>query len=483
MKLKALRVLLSAAAFLCLTLFFLGLGGGFGLLAKLQFLPALLTCSAWAAVAMVSAALFGRIYCSTLCPLGVLQDVLGRLARVFGRRRFKPLPNLVWARTASVLVCAGLLAFGGASLAGLMDPYSTFGRIASQLLLPAADAACNWLADALGTDGAVVVFKRDVFVRGISGLTLACASLAALAVLVARWGRVVCNVVCPTGAMLAMLSKKSLFRIAIDPSRCKACGLCSQACKAGCLDGKAQTIDNSRCVRCFNCLPACPHGAIAFRPALPRPKAAKAEAKAVENVNLRSFVGDTACAAAFGAWALGGFRKLGEGRGASAGTGAVPPPGASVASLRAKCTACGLCVARCPRQVLTPAGFSDYGTLGALMPKMDFARGFCRPDCTECGEACPTGAIPPLSAKAKPDARMGTAEWDRAKCLVCAEGISCGLCARRCPHGAVSLKEEERDDNGKKAKVSVPVVDRDKCRGCGACEHYCPSRAIRVRPL
>ncbi len=482
MKLKALRVLLAAAAFLCLTLFFLGLGGGFGLVAKLQFLPALLTCSAWAAAIFLPTVLFGRVYCSTLCPLGVLQDVLGRIARVFGRRRFIPLPDLVWARTASVLVCVGLLAVGGASLAGLMDPYSVFGRIASQLLLPAADAAANWLADALGTDGAVVVFKREVFVRGVSGFALACASLAALAVIVVRWGRIVCNTVCPTGALLAMLSKKSLFRIAIDPSRCRECGLCSQVCKAGCLDGRARTVDNSRCVRCFNCLPACPHGAIAFQSALPRRKAANAESNAVANVDLRSFVGDTVCAAAFGAWALGGFRKLGGGRGASAVAGVLPPPGSSVASLRAKCTACGLCVARCPRQVLVPAGLSDYGMLGALMPKMDFERGFCRPDCTECGEACPTGAIPKLSAAAKKEVRIGTAEWNRAECLACAEGISCGLCARRCPHGAISLKEEERDEGGKKTKVSVPVVDGDKCRGCGACEHYCPARAFHVRP-
>ncbi len=466
--LKVLRVLVAAGLFTLVTLFFLGLGGGFGLLERIQLVPALLGCAlvplaAWLVVTL----LFGRVYCSLVCPLGILQDVLGRL---FHWRKYAPTRVSYRTEAARVLFWSLLVfvgALGGVSLIGLIDPYSVFGRIAALLLQPVAETGNNLLADGLGTDGAVVLFKREVFVRSVSGFIVAGSSLVLLATLVAWRGRIFCNMVCPVGALLAMLSRKTLFRIAIDPALCVKCGLCSGVCKAQCLDGKTQTVDDARCVRCFNCLGACPGGAISFAP-MRMTGSVSPDDKA-----RRGFLTGAGCLA-FGAVFSGKrFRKADAPR-------ALPPPGADEASLRRKCTACGLCVARCPRKVIAPAGVSEYGPLGFMMPRMDFARGFCDPNCTVCGEVCPTGAIRPLDRAAKRQVKIGRAVFDRTRCLACTEKISCGLCERRCPQKAITLKEREVPNGEKTIKIKVPVVDAAKCTGCGACENYCPSHAMTV---
>ena len=474
--LKILRVLVAAGMFVLVTLFFLGLGGGFGLLEKIQVGTALLGCSVIPLVAWFAATLlFGRVYCSVACPLGILQDVLGRLVKlVWWRMRYAPRPDRPWVRVAAMLVFAVLAVCGGVSLAGLLDPYSVFGRIASGLLQPAAEWMNNALADHLGTEGAVVLFKREVFVRSVEGLVVSASALVLLLVLVAWKGRLVCNTVCPMGAVLAVLSKKPAFRIAIDPAKCVKCGLCSGACKALCLDGKAQLVDNARCVRCFNCIGACPKGAISFAPAW----TACLEPKADES--RRAFLatagagvvaaGTVACAS--GRVAVGAARE-----------DVLPPPGTDAAKLNAKCTACGLCVAKCPKKVLVPAEYGAYGPLSFLQPRMDFAHGFCDPNCTTCGEVCPTGAIPLLDLAGKKQTKIGLAAFDSAKCLACTEKIPCGLCERRCPQKAISLKETEIKAGGKSVKVQMPVVDAAKCTGCGACENYCPAQAMRVRGL
>ena len=121
--LKILRVLVAACVFTLVTLFFLGLGGGFGLLEKIQIMPALLGCAAIPLVAwLVATLLFGRVYCSVVCPLGILQDLLGRLARVFGRRTFAPRPDRPVVRFAAGMVFALVVVYVYVS-----PTFSTFG--------------------------------------------------------------------------------------------------------------------------------------------------------------------------------------------------------------------------------------------------------------------------------------------------------------------------------------------------------------------
>ena len=146
----------------------------------------------------------------------------------------------------------------------LIDPYSLYGRVATHLLQPAAYALNNaaaWIAD---RSGHPLIFKQDIFIRSVLALSVASASLLIVGFLAAGWGRLYCNTVCPVGSLLAVLSRRPLFRIAIDENACVGSGLCERTCKAGCIDAKARTVDAGRCVACFDCLNACRKGAIRY---------------------------------------------------------------------------------------------------------------------------------------------------------------------------------------------------------------------------
>ena len=159
---------------------------------------------------------------------------------------------------------------------------------------------------------------------------------------------------------------------------------------------------------------------------------------------------------------------------------AVAPPGTDAARLRARCTGCNLCVAKCPTRVLKAATF-EYGLGGTMMPVMDFARGYCEKGCTRCGEVCPTGAICRLSAEEKAKTKIGRAAlvsgWED-KCLACKEKHPCALCEKHCPYGAVKVVEEKAKDG---TSVRRPTIDEIACVGCGACMHVCPAHVLDVR--
>ena len=150
-----------------------------------------------------------------------------------------------------------------------------------------------------------------------------------------------------------------------------------------------------------------------------------------------------------------------------------PPPGSDcVSDLMRRCTACNLCISRCPSNVLRAAGLG-YGLGGVMMPRMDFTHGFCRPDCNECGKACPAGAIRPFRPFEKKEMRQAIAVYRKTECLVAKEGLACGNCVAHCPYGAIAMV---KDGDGR----SYPKVDPSRCTGCGACEYHCPAKAIRV---
>lgn len=453
-RLKLRRVVIAALSLVGIVLFFLGFDCCNS--TEGQFVPALFGGSLVVlAVLLVISFLCGRVYCSFACPLGILQDVLIRLTRRIRRRPFTPQAAhpVVQGTFLSVFLLFTVLGFS-ASLASLIDPYGIFGRFLAHLVLPVRDAIVNFLADRFGVEGPVVLFKREVFLAGAGVLGVVISSLLVLTALVAWRGRVFCTTVCPVGTVLGWLARVSPFRLAVDASACVKCGRCTGVCKTGCLDGKAGTLDNERCVRCFNCVSACPKDAIKWKGAW------KGE---VDRGRRTALVNLVSLGAVYGLGSVF-FRRARD-----CAKRELPPPGAKVSELRLKCTACGLCMARCPKKIIVPAGFGDYGGTGFMMPKLDFSRGFCDPECTICGDVCPSGAILALWPDDKRAWRVGLAKWDEQKCLVCSEKVSCGLCARRCPYQAITLDEEKR-----------PVVDAEKCVGCGACEHYCPVGAISV---
>ncbi|MCL2123744.1 MAG: 4Fe-4S binding protein, partial [Desulfovibrionaceae bacterium] len=267
--LRTLRIALAVLCFAGFSMLFLDVSGifpqKFAFLAKIQLVPALLSGS-FLIVAVLAACtlLFGRIYCSTLCPLGVLQDMLSRLGR---KKRFRFSKGRPLLRAGALLVFFLAFLTGASLLFSLLEPYSAFGRIAASLLAPIWQSGGNVLALASERAGNFAVGPTPVWQKGLAALAVAAATLGVISVLAVRSGRTWCNTLCPVGACLGLLHCFALFRPRIDSKKCARCGVCAQSCKASCIDAENMRMDSSRCVTCFNCLINCPNHAISYAPA------------------------------------------------------------------------------------------------------------------------------------------------------------------------------------------------------------------------
>lgn len=465
--LRKLRICLAAIVFIAAVLLFLNLWEGAALklsfLAKWQFLPAVLALNVVViAVLVVVTLLFGRIYCSVICPLGILQDIIGRLGRIGKKNKMRYSPSkekkvryIVWVVFVATLI-AGLN-----YLVVLLDPYGLFGKMVAS----AGGKFVGWLVPAVAAVAFVVI-----------------------AVLAWKNGRTWCNTICPVGTTLGFFSRFAIFRPVINADACKSCHVCEKKCKAACINIAEHKIDYSRCVDCFDCIDSCKFGAmkykIAGRAGNDVKKAAEDAKDAGNDAGRRAFLASSAMiatAATVGAQTKkldGGLAAIEDKKIPERTVPLTPFGSESVKDFYKKCVACQLCVSACPNNVLRPS--TDLDRL--MQPEMSYEKGYCRPECTECSQVCPAGAILPLTPEEKTQFHIGVASVERSLC-VAEDGISCGNCARHCPVGAILMvPQDESDDNS----PYIPVVDEAKCIGCGACENLCPSRpfsAITVNGL
>ena len=233
-------------------------------MSKIQFLPALLAVNVGVVLALVALTLlFGRVYCSVICPLGVMQDIVSWFAgrRKKHRYRFSYSPALTWLRWTMLAV------FVAAMLAGvgwLIAPHSAYGRIASNLFAPIYAWGNNGLAWIAERMDSYAFYSVEVWMKSLGMFLIAVVTFAGLSFLAWRSGRTWCNTVCPVGTLLGVLSRRSLFRPRFDVSKCNGCKLCARSCKASCIDPANHTIDYSRCVACMDCLESCHQGAITY---------------------------------------------------------------------------------------------------------------------------------------------------------------------------------------------------------------------------
>lgn len=479
--LRRLRQSLAIIVFLLITLLFLDFSGTFhvwfGWLAKIQFLPALLAVNLGVVAGLVALTLlFGRIYCSVICPLGIMQDGfawLGKHAKK-NRYRFSPAKNILRYIMLAVMALAVILGIG--SLVALLAPYSAYGRIVQSLLAPIWAWGNNLLADWAESHDSYAFYTVDVWMRGLSTVVVGALTLIILAVLAWRGGRTYCNTICPVGTVLGFLSRYSLFKPVIDTSKCNGCGLCARNCKAACIDSKNHKIDYSRCVDCMDCIDKCSQGAISFTHRTSASSAhIKEEVDAKADASRRQFLGVTAAMTVATAVKAqektvdGGLAAIAERKIPVRKTRIVPPGAVSLRNLSSHCTACQLCVSVCPNGVLRPSG----GLLTLMQPESSYERGYCRPECTKCSDVCPTGAIKPIDVAEKSSIQIGHAVWIKENCLPLTEGVECGNCARHCPVGAITMVPSNLAD---KKSHRIPAVNTERCIGCGACENLCPSR-------
>lgn len=267
--LRKIRIALAIVSITLVTLLFVDFSGTcarhFGWMAKIQFLPALLAANVVVVAALVLVTLvFGRVYCSVVCPLGIMQDVFGRLGRLGRKHRFRYgySPAKTVLRVVMLAVMAVAIVLGIAAIVTLLAPYSAYGRIAQTLLQPVWIFGNNLLADAAERADSYAFYRVDIWLRSPLTLIVAVITLAVLAVLAWRNGRTYCNTICPVGTVLGYIARFSLLRPVIDTSKCVNCGLCSRKCKGACIDSRNHRIDYTRCVACMDCLDTCTHGAI-----------------------------------------------------------------------------------------------------------------------------------------------------------------------------------------------------------------------------
>ena len=460
---RKIRIAIAILFFAGITLLFVGvpfLTSWLGWMPKLQFLPAVMALNVLVIVlVLVLTLLFGRIYCSTICPLGVFQDGISRVRVTLGRLRKNRKPfhfrkEHKWLRYGIWVLFVAALAAGVQSFVAILAPYSAYGRIVA----------------------GIVHFKAGAV------LIVAAATLLVVGLLAFFTGREYCNSICPVGTTLSFFSRFALFRPVIDADKCKNCKLCEVNCKASCIDVANHKIDYSRCVVCFDCIGNCKFDALKYRRYKIAPETKPLDSAAGEvsssaaiasrGSGRRAFL----AGAAMGLTAIaleaqnkkrdGGFAEVLPKRAIDRETPVTPPGSLSVRDFYKRCTACQLCVSACPNKVLRPS--TDLKHL--MQPEMGFENGYCRPECTKCSEICPSGAIVRITPEEKTIYHVGTASVDRSLC-VAEKGTKCGNCARHCPVGAIQMVESHDG-------YMVPTVNTELCIGCGACENLCPSRPV-----
>ena len=502
--LRKTRITFSILFFTLITIFFLDfaevLPQEFHVVAMIQFIPALLALNWIILVALLLLTfVFGRVYCSSICPMGVYQDIVSWIRKKTSnkknkkRYKYKPALNILrWSFLGATLVA---FLFGFSFLLGLLDPYSAFGRMAVHLFKPAYQAGNNLLADVFTHFGNNTFYRVGIYLLSLTSTIIALITLITVGILAWRNGRIYCNSVCPVGTALGFISKYALYQIRFDSEKCTLCGSCSRNCKASCIDFKNMTVDGSRCINCFNCIESCKESGLKYRRVIARSTATKQannESRSAINTSLRAKRSNpiinrstkeaqqrrlfltTLLITTYAAGKLFAEKTLHLGPKVDIKRRQpIMPPGATtIEQFSQKCTSCHLCVSKCPSRVIKPS-FLEYGIGGMMQPMLDFDHRFCNYDCTLCADVCPTGALTHLTQETKHTTQIGVVQLYLENCIVYTDETNCGACSEHCPTQAVSMIPY-------KGSLTIPHIKQEICVGCGGCEFICPSKPYKA---
>lgn len=433
----------------------------------------------------VGTLLFGRVFCGWVCPFGATHHLLGWLFKPkrskdrIARNAFQPASGFKYVLLAAFCGAACL----GSLQVGLLDPISLYHRSVAACLFPLVEHGLR----SIMPEGFAWIYPGHIPLHAwgwIIGSVVLALFLANLAV-----PRFFCRYLCPLGGLLGLLSRFSLFRIARDGKACVNCGLCVQHCEGACEPDRA--IRRSECLACFNCFDDCPHGALSYG-FLPTEDG---------EVSWPAVRGRRMAMGAMAGVVLAPMARL-SGRTTRGYSGAVIRPPGSVEELEflKRCVKCGQCIRVCPSNVLQPA-LLEAGVEGLWTPILKMRFGACDKDCTLCSQVCPTGAMmrilpaqrnghAPYPGGSEPvQVKLGTAFYDRGRCLPWAMDKPCVVCEEVCPVSPKAIQARAvmitRHD-GTKVSLKRPQVEPDRCIGCGACQHACVVKdlpAIRVSAI
>lgn len=491
--LKYLRRIFAVAFGGIILFYFLDIWGilpdQFHAIAHIQVVPAVISGMIGMVIVLFFLTLiFGRIYCSVICPMGIMQDVFLRFKKWhYTARKNKKKLYTAYSKPLNILrypvlaVVTVPLLLGSALPLGLLDPYSNFGRIATSLFRPLVAWINNLAADILNAVNNYSLYR--VTIDTTTWVVVAVSAVVFIAVFIAVWlrERIVCNTVCPVGSLLGLISRYSLFRVTLN-DKCTHCKQCERSCKARCIDSENVKVDKSRCVVCFNCLDKCKFEAVSYAPTGWRLEAKPAEgekfALTASGIARRRFIkGSALTLAALAVYKLGASEESATGDTYYQKEKHLPmPPGArSREHFLGRCTACQLCISRCPTQVLQPA-FMEHGLGGMMMPVMKFrVNSFCNYECKICSDVCPNGALLPMTVEDKKLTRVGDVKLFLEHCVVYQDHQDCGACAEHCPTQAVHMVPF--GDTG----LTIPAINPEICIGCGGCQSICPQHPAAIR--
>jgi MauM/NapG family ferredoxin protein len=429
----------------------------------------------FALITVVATIVLGRVFCGWVCPFGTVHQFF---SFAFKRTRFLKPPkdektSLSWKYY--ILFVVLITAVFGLDLAGYLDPLSFLTRAFAVSVFPAlahALSSLNGIIYGLGLTSIGRALSRllenwtlnAVFIQGFGiGLLF----LGALALNAAK-ERFWCRYLCPTGALLGLLSRWNVFKLRVDEDTCIKCGLCTQHCQTQANPYPNNQWKSGECVYCETCAAICPTAAISF-PAKGTPE----RMTNLSNVNLArrkvlltAFLG----VAAVPFFRLNPFRKR-------ASPKLIRPPGSlSEDKFLAKCVKCGQCMRACPTNGLQPA-LTEAGPEGIWTPILVPKIGYCEYYCSLCTQVCPTGAITKLTIEEKNALKIGTAWVDKSRCIPYVLGKPCIVCEEHCPVSPKAIKlidVEAHQPDGRAVVQKGPVVDIELCTGCGICENKCP---------
>lgn len=325
-------------------------------------------------------AVFGRIYCSTLCPLGLFQE----LCLLLFHRKKLPSQKNRHLKYFLAAISFGTLFGGTVFVLRLIDPYTIFGS-------------------------------------ALSGTSYGIICLALIAILTGWRGRSFCTNICPIGTILGLISRQAHNKIYIDAKSCVACGLCAQKCPSGCIDFKNKTVNNETCIKCFKCLGLCHNKGLKYGH---QTNGKTTNSPAFSPSRRRFLIGAATFATLAIAYKAG--LKLSKDIANKVKILLLPPGADSSEHFANKCLNCNLCVENCPMKILKKAD----NTYPAV--HIEYGKNYCSYNCNKCSQVCPSGAIRRLTLKEKQHTQIGLAAVNPDVC------IQCGLCVRECPRSAIT---------------------------------------------